>query len=222
MKNSISKQFKEGIVTSNPVFVQLLGMCPALAITTSVINAVGMGVTLTAVLVLSNLFISLISPIIPKQIRILSYIAVIAGFVTAAELLMEAFYPALCASLGLFVPLMAVNSVILSRVDMFASANKPIPSIIDGVATGIGFTLSLICVAFARELVGTGSILAAADGSGGIRVLGDLYPGAPIFLLPAGAFLTLGFIIAAYQKIRSAVEQKKAKAVDAEGGTENE
>ena len=233
MKNSISKQFKEGIITNNPTFVQLLGMCPTLATTTSVINAIGMGAAVTAVLTFSNLFISLIRRIVPKQIRIASYIVIISGFVTAVELLIKAFFPAIDAALGLFIPLIVVNCIILARAEAFASKNKPLPSIIDGVATGIGFTFSLVCIAFVRELLGTGSILTAADGSGGLRVLGEWYPGASIFLLPSGAFLTLGFIIAVVQKISAVSEEKKkAKAeasaavdentCDVEGGAENE
>ena len=241
MKNSISKQFKEGIITNNPTFVQLLGMCPTLATTTSVINAIGMGAAVTAVLTFSNLFISLVRRIVPKQIRIASYIVIISGFVTAVELIIKAFFPAIDAALGLFIPLIVVNCIILARAEAFASKNKPIPSMIDGVATGIGFTFALTCLAFVRELLGTGTLFAAADGSGGIRVLGDWYPSASIFLLPSGAFLTLGFIIALVQKITSVAEEKQKKkaeaaehqddetqpdvadlAVDEEGDAENE
>lgn len=201
MKNSVLKQFKEGIITNNPTFVQLLGMCPTLATTTSVINAIGMGAAVCVVLTCSNLFISLIRKIVPKQIRIASYIVVISGFVTAVELLIKAFLPAIDAALGLFIPLIVVNCIILARAEAFASKNPPIPSMIDGIATGIGFTFALVCIAAVRELLGTGKILAAADGTGGITVLGSWYPGASIFLLPAGAFLTLGFIIALVHKI---------------------
>ena len=176
-------------------------MCPTLATTTSVTNAIGMGAAVCAVLTCSNLFISLIRKIVPKQIRIASYIVVISGFVTAVELLIKAFLPAIDASLGLFIPLIVVNCIILARAEAFASKNPPIPSMIDGIATGIGFTFALVCIAFVRELLGTGKILAAADGTGGVTVFGSWYPGASIFLLPAGAFLTLGFIIALVHKI---------------------
>ena len=195
------KQFKEGIITNNPIFVQLLGMCPTLATTTSVINALGMGAAVCVVLTCSNLFISLIRKIVPKQIRIASYIVVISGFVTAVELLIKAFLPSIDAALGLFIPLIVVNCIILARAEAFASKNPPIPSMLDGIATGIGFTFALTCIAFVRELLGTGKILAAADGTGGVTVFGSWYPGASIFLLPAGAFLTLGFIIALVHKI---------------------
>ncbi len=211
LKNSIGKQFKEGIITNNPIFVQLLGMCPTLATSTSVINALGMGAAVTAVLTCSNLFISLVRRIIPKQIRIASYIVIISGFVTAVELLIKAFFPAIDASLGIFIPLIVVNCIILARAEAFASKNSPIPSAIDGVATGIGFTFALTCIAFVRELLGTGRILAAADGTGGINVFGDAYPDAAIFLLPAGAFLTLGCIIALVQKITYTAHDRAAK-----------
>lgn len=225
MKNSIGKQFKEGIITNNPTFVQLLGMCPTLATTTSVINALGMGAAVIVVLTFSNLFISLVRNIIPKQIRIASYIVIISGFVTAVELLIKAFFPAIDAALGLFIPLIVVNCIILARAEAFASKNKPIPSIIDGLATGIGFTFALTCIAFVRELLGTGKIFAAADGTGGLTILGDWYPAASIFLLPTGAFLTLGFIIALVQKISSVAEERKKRAEEpvlAEGIEETE
>lgn len=220
MKYSIGKQFKEGIITNNPTFVQLLGMCPTLATTTSVINALGMGAAVTVVLMFSNLFISLVRKIVPKQIRIASYIVIISGFVTAVELIIKAFFPAIDASLGLFIPLIVVNCIILARAEAFASKNPPIPSMIDGISMGIGFTMALTCIAFVREFIGTGGILAAADGTGGLKILGSWYPGASIFLLPSGAFLTLGFIIALVQKISNTKAEKarlaKIAAEDAE------
>ena len=212
MKLNIAKQFKEGIITNNPTFVQLLGMCPTLATTTSVMNALGMGAAVTVVLMFSNLFISLVRKIVPKQIRIASYIVIISGFVTAVELVIKAFFPAIDASLGLFIPLIVVNCIILARAEAFASKNPPVPSMIDGVATGVGFTLALSCIAFVRELLGTGAVFASADGTGGLRILGDWYSPASIFLLPSGAFLTLGFIIALVQKLTAVREEKKAAA----------
>ena len=211
MKNSILKQFKEGIITNNPIFVQLLGMCPTLATSTSVVNALGMGAAVTAVLTCSNLFISLVRKIIPKQVRIASYIVIISGFVTAVELLIKAFFPAIDASLGLFIPLIVVNCIILARAEAFASKNSPLPSVIDGIATGVGFTFALSCIAFVRELLGTGKLFAAADGTGGIDIFGAGYQPAAIFLLPAGAFLTLGFIIALVQKISDASAKRAEK-----------
>ena len=211
MKNPILKQMKEGIVTNNPTFVQLLGMCPTLATTTSVMNALGMGVAVIAVLTFSNLFISLVRNIIPKQIRIASYIVIISGFVTAVELTIKAFFPAIDASLGLFIPLIVVNCIILARAEAFASKNNPLMAVIDGISTGIGFTLALFSIALVREILGTGKIFAASNGTGGVTLLGSWYSPATIFLLPAGAFLTLGFILALVQKIADKIEEKNHK-----------
>ncbi len=211
MKNPILKQMKEGIVTNNPTFVQLLGMCPTLATTTSVMNALGMGVAVIAVLTFSNLFISLVRNIIPKQIRIASYIVIISGFVTAVELTIKAFFPAIDASLGLFIPLIVVNCIILARAEAFASKNNPLMAVIDGISTGIGFTLALFSIALVREILGTGKIFAASNGTGGVTLLGPWYSPATIFLLPAGAFLTLGFILALVQKIADKIEEKNHK-----------
>ena len=211
MKKSISYIFKEGIITNNPVFVQLLGMCPTLATTTSVMNALGMGVAVIAVLAFSNLFISLLRKIIPKEVRIASYIVIISGFVTMVELLIKAFFPSIDAALGLFIPLIVVNCVILARAEAFASKNGPIESFLDGIATGIGFMLALILIAFVRELLGTGALFVSADGTGGARILGDWYSPATIFLMPTGAFLTLGCLIALVQKIRNSTEDRELK-----------
>ncbi len=208
MKKGILSQFKDGILTNNPTFVQLLGMCPTLATTTSVINAIGMGAAVTVVLAFSNLFISLLRKFIPKEVRIASYIVIISGFVTAVELLIKAYFPAIDAALGLFIPLIVVNCIILARAEAFASKNGPLPSFIDGIATGIGFMLALICISTVRELLGTGGLFAAADGTGGVRIFGDWYSPASIFLLPSGAFLTLGFLIALVQRI-SAVSRER-------------
>lgn len=211
MKKGILHQFKEGILTNNPTFVQLLGMCPTLATTTSVINAIGMGAAVTAVLAFSNLFISLLRKIIPKQVRIASYIVIISGFVTAVELIIKAFFPAIDAALGLFIPLIVVNCIILARAEAFASKNGPVSSFIDGIATGIGFMLALICIASVRELLGTGMLFAQSDGTGGVQIFGDWFSPASIFLLPSGAFLTLGFIIALVQKISALSQQHRHK-----------
>lgn len=222
MKKSKCDIFREGIITNNPIFVQLLGMCPTLATTTSVSNAIGMGFAVIVVLAFSNLFISLLRKYIPKQIRIAAYIVIISGFVTMVELLIKAFFPAIDAALGLFIPLIVVNCVILARAEAFASKNGPIDSFFDGIATGIGFMLALICIASVRELFGTGALFASSDGTGGIRIFGDWFSPATIFLMPTGAFLTLGFIIALIQKLRSNLaERAKMKALEAdaiEGG----
>ena len=194
--NKILKQFKEGLLDNNPVLVQLLGMCPTLATTTSVSNAIGMGLAATAVLICSNLFISLLRKFIPKQVRIAAYIVIISGFVTAVELLMRAYFYDLYQSLGLFIPLIVVNCIILARAEAFASKNKPLPSMIDGVAMGLGFTFALVLLAFVRELLGAGKIF-------GWAIPGYSENPMVIFVLPAGAFISLGLVIAAVQKIRN-------------------
>lgn len=198
--NSIALQFKDGIITNNPTFVQLLGTCPALATTTSALNALGMGLSVTLVLMFSNMFISLLRKFIPNQIRIASYIVIISGFVSALELLIKAYLPSLSNSLGLFIPLIVVNCIILARAEAFASKNKVLPSIIDGLSMGLGFTFALVILGSIRELVGNGSIF-------GLTVFGGWYEPAVLFILPPGAFITLGFVIAVVQKLRARREK---------------
>ena len=211
MKKSIPQIFKEGILTNNPTFVQLLGMCPTLATTTSVINALGMGVAVIAVLSFSNLFISLLRKIIPKQVRIASYIVIISGFVTAVELLIKAYFPAINKALGLFIPLIVVNCIILARAEAFASKNGPLESFCDGLATGIGFLCALVCIAFVRELLGSGRLFAAAAGTGGVKIFGDWFSPAAIFLMRSGAFRTLGFLVALAEKIQAVGEERRRR-----------
>ena len=189
------------MLDNNPVLVQLLGMCPTLAVTTTVANAIGMGLAATAVLICSNLFISLLRKFIPKQVRIAAYIVIISGFVTAVELLMRAYFYDLNQSLGLCIPLIVVNCIILARAEAFASKNKPLPSIIDGAAMGLGFTFALVLLAFVRELLGSGKIF-------GWAIPGYSENPMVIFVLPAGAFISLGLVIAAVQKIRNTVADK--------------
>lgn len=206
--NKIFKQFKEGLLDNNPVLVQLLGMCPTLAVTTTVSNAIGMGLAATAVLICSNLFISLLRKFIPKQVRIAAYIVIISGFVTAVELLMRAYFYDLYQSLGLFIPLIVVNCIILARAEAFASKNKPLPSIIDGAAMGLGFTFALILLAFVRELLGSGKIF-------GWAIPGYSENPMVIFVLPAGAFISLGLVIAVVQKIRNtAADRTRLKEIE--------
>ena len=200
-KNGFLTSLKNGIFDNNPTLVQLLGMCPTLAVTTSLKNAVGMGAAATAVLICSNAIISLCRKFIPKQVRIAAYIVIISGFVTAVELLMKAFFFELYGALGLFIPLIVVNCIILARAEAFASKNPVLPSVLDGFSMGLGFTLALCLIAFFRELLGAGTLF-------GFAVLGSWYNPAIIFILPSGAFLTLGFIIAGVQKIRNAKAHK--------------
>lgn len=202
-KNGFLTSLKNGLFDNNPTLVQLLGMCPTLAVTTSLKNAVGMGAAATAVLVCSNAIISLCRKFIPRQVRIAAYIVIISGFVTAVELIMKAFFFELYGALGLFIPLIVVNCIILARAEAFASKNPVLPSVLDGISMGLGFTFALCLIAFFRELLGAGTLF-------GFSVLGTWYNPAIIFILPSGAFLTLGFIIAGVQKIRN-VKANKAR-----------
>lgn len=206
-------QLKNGIIDQNPTFVQVLGMCPTLATTTSVINALGMGLATTAVLMFSNLFISLLRKFIPKQVRIAAYIVVISGFVTAVELLMKAFLPSLNESLGVFIALIVVNCIILARAEAFASKNKPLPSLVDGIAMGLGFTLALSVLAAVRELLGAGSIFGIKIFDLALGWTGLTYHPAALFIMPAGAFITLGCLIALVNYIKS---KKANKSVSTE------
>ncbi len=190
---SFGKNLKEGLFTDNPVLVQLIGLCPTLATTTSITNGIGMGLSATAVLICSNIVISLLRKIIPNKVRIAAYITVIAGFVTMVDLLLQAFIPSLSASLGTFIPLIVVNCIILGRAEAFASKNSVGKSALDGICMGLGFTVALILISVVRELVDAGQIVGMA-----ITVFSQP---ATIMILPAGAFLTLGCIIAIMQKL---------------------
>lgn len=208
-KSKFTEILKNGLITNNPTLIQLIGMCPTLAVTTSVVNALGMGVAVIVVLTFSNLFISLLRKIIPSQVRIAAYIVVISGFVTAIELILKAYFPAISDSLGLFIPLIVVNCIILARAESFASKNPPLEAMLDGLAMGGGFTLALTVIGFMRELLGTGKVFASQDGSGGIALLGTKFPPVTIFVMPAGAFLTLAFIVAAVQAVKGRIAAKK-------------
>lgn len=193
--NKIKKVFMDGILNQNPVFVQLLGLCSALAITVSVKNGFFMGLAVTAVLMGSNLVISLLRSLIPNQIRIAAFIVIISGFVTAIEMLLEAYLPDVSDALGLFIPLIVVNCIILARAESFASKNNPIMSVLDGLSMGIGYTLVVVIVSAVREILGSGKIL----GWDFAQYIG--YEPAVIMILPAGGFLVLGFLIAAFNKL---------------------
>ncbi len=180
---------KEGLLNSNPVLVQLLGLCSVLAVSNSLVNALGMGVCLTLVLICSNILISLLRNVITKQIRIAAYIVVISGFVTAAQLIIRAYFPAIDKSLGIFIPLIVVNCIVLARAEAFASKNSPAASALDGLFMGLGYTGALLVVAFIRELIGAGTLF-------GFPVLGSNYPGVLMLTMPAGAFICLGIVVA--------------------------
>ncbi len=189
------KNFTKGLIKENPVLVLLLGMCPSLATTTSVINAIGMGLSATVVLVCSNVVISLLRKVIPQKVRIASYIVIIATFVTVVELLLEAFLPSVSESLGVFIPLIVVNCIILARAEAFASKNGPISSFIDGLSMGLGFTLALILIATVREILGNGTFL-------GFNVMPEFYEPMLMFILPSGGFLTLGILLGVINLIK--------------------
>ena len=192
MKNGIKSSnlaiVKNGLIDNNPVLVQLIGMCPTLATSTSVVNALGTGLSATAVLIGSNAVISLIKKFIPSKIRIASYVVVIAGFVTLVEMLLKAYFPDISKTLGLFIPLIVVNCIILARAEAYASKNKVLPSILDGLGMGLGFTLALTILGAIRELLGAGTLL-------GFSVFGQSYTPVLIMLMPPGAFLTLGIVL---------------------------
>lgn len=199
--NMLKQRFFEGLFEQNPILVQLLGTCPTLAVTTSLKNGFGMGLSATAVLILSNLLISLLRKFIPKEVRIAAYIVIISGFVTTVELLIKAYVPSLDNSLGLFIPLIVVNCIILARAEAFASKNKPISSMLDGLFMGIGFTFALSLLGAIREFLGSGTILDIQ--------ISKAYTPMLFFSLPAGAFLTLGFLIAAFNAILSHTKERK-------------
>lgn len=180
----------KGIIKENPVLVLLLGTCPTLATTSSAINGIGMGISAMAVLICSNIVISLLRNIIPDKVRIPCYIVVIAGFVTVVQLMLQAFVPSLYASLGLFIPLIVVNCIILGRAEMFASKNGPIDSALDGIGMGIGFTCALGIMGLIREFFGGGTLF-------GVEVLTNIVPGMGIFNLAPGGFFVFGCLIAA-------------------------
>ena len=201
---NIAKQFKEGLVTQNPVTVQLLGMCSTMAITTTLFNGIGMGLSVTAILTASNIAISMLRKIIPSKIRIAAYVVVIAGFVTMVDLMIQAFVPALSESLGVFIPLIVVNCIILGRAEAFASKNTVAASAVDGIAQGVGYTMILVVMCVIREILGSGTL-------GGIQIMPEAYPGCLLLILPFGGFLTLGCIIAFMQWMLKRSENKKGR-----------
>ena len=205
-----SERLKSAVLLDNPVFMQTIGLCPALATTTSLSNAIGMGAAATVVLICSNIVISLLRKFIPDKVRIAAFITIIAGFVTIIDLSLQAFVPSLAASLGLFLPLSVVNCIILGRAEAYASKNKVLPSALDGVCMGIGFTFALVLMGFFRELLGAGTILSGYVGADklGIQIPGPYQYPASMMILPAGGFLMMGFILAAIQHIMNKKEGK--------------
>lgn len=196
---NIKKQFLDGMIYQNPVTVQLLGMCSTLAISTTLFNGLGMGVSVLVILTLANIFISLLRNIIPSKVRIACYIVVIAGFVTIVDLLLKAYIPSLSASLGLFIPLIVVNCIILGRAESFASKNGILASALDGIFQGLGYTVILVVMCVIRELLGNGTFGGGILNHGeGIRIIPEGIPALGM-ILPVGGFLTLACVIAAMQ-----------------------
>lgn len=191
---SLLKILKNGILDENPTFRLVLGMCPTLAITTAAVNGIGMGLATAFVLAGSNMVVSLLRNFVPSKIRIPAYVVVIAAFVTIVGLFMQAYLPDLYKSLGLYIPLIVVNCIILARAESFASKNKVIPSIMDGLGMGLGFTLSLTVLGSIREILGAGTFF-------GMQVLPASFEPAIIMILPPGAFITLAILLALLNKI---------------------
>ena len=206
------KQFSEGLLTKNPVTVQLLGMCSTLAITTSLFNGLGMGISVTIILICSNVLISALRKVIPSNVRIAAYIVIIAGFVTIVDLMLKAFLPYLSENLGVFIPLIVVNCIILGRAEAFASKNGVLASAVDGLCQGVGYTVALCIMCIIRELLGSGTFGGGIlNGGEGITVIPEGYP-AMMMVMPVGGFLTLGFIIAGSQWLMKRIEKKEKEA----------
>nr|UWI51184.1 electron transport complex subunit E [Clostridioides difficile] len=193
---NLAKVFKNGLIDENPTFVQVIGMCPTLAVTTSAINGIGMGLSTAAVLICANLVISLLRKITPDKIRIPIFVVIIATFVTIVGMVLKAYVPALDKALGIYIPLIVVNCLILARAESFAFKTGPLASIVDGVGQGLGFTVALTIIGAVRELLGNGSLF-------GMTLFGASFQPVLIFILPPGAFLTLGFLFAGFNKLRS-------------------
>ena len=207
---NFKKQLKDGLITQNPVLVQLLGMCSTMAITTSIANGVGMGISVLIILTLSNIFISLLRKVIPNEVRIACYIVVIAGFVTIVDLCLQAFFPAIAKSLGVFIPLIVVNCIILGRAEAFANKNSVAASAVDGICQGIGYTVVLVIMCAFRELFGAGTLM-------GIQIMPTSYTPALMLVLPVGGFLCLGTLIAVMQWALAKSEKKNAENNEKEG-----
>ena len=229
----IKDQFREGLITNNPVLVQQIGMCATMAITTSLFNGIGMGLSVLVILTCCNVVIAAIRKIIPGEIRLAIFVVVIAGFVTIVDLLLQAFVPALSESLGVFIPLIVVNCIIIGRAEAFCQKNTVKASFIDGIAQGLGYTCVLVAMCFFRELLGAGrfggGLIDVANGfrftldgsGGGIRIFSEDY-GAKILTMPFGGFLTLGFLIALMQYALKKSAKKKQLEAEAEADKEKE
>ena len=207
---NFKKQLREGLLTNNPVVGQLLGMCSTMAITTPLFNGLGMGLSVTLILICSNVVISMLRKVIPDKIRIAAYIVVIAGFVTIVDLCLQAFFPDIAKSLGVFIPLIVVNCIVLGRAEAFASKNSVAASAVDGICQGIGYTVVLVIMCTVRELLGAGTLM-------GIQIMPASYTPALMLVLPVGGFLCLGPLIAVMQWALAKGEKKTAEKNEKEG-----
>ena len=217
--NTCGERLKNGIIDENPIFVLLLGMCPTLAVTTSAMNGIGMGLSTTFVLVMSNMLISMLRKIIPDSVRMPAFIVVVASFVTIVDFMMEGFTPDLYDSLGLYIPLIVVNCIILGRAECYASTNRVLPAIFDGLGMGLGFTVALIAIGIVREILGAGQafgyqILPLADEATGAAG----YTPITIFILAPGAFLVLALLAAIQNKVKINMEKKGKDASKIQSG----
>lgn len=203
--------FLKGLWKENPIFVIMIGMCPTLAVTTAAVNGIAMGLATTAVLVCSNLLVSLLRNFIPKAVRIPSYIVMIAALVTVVDMVMEAFFPEIHRVLGLFIALIIVNCIIMGRAEAFAAKNPPLAALLDGLGMGLGFTWALTLIGSVRELLGAGSLF-------GIKVLGSAYQPVILALLPPGAFITMGLILATFKAVESSRKKQVAGGVTGVAG----
>ena len=208
--NKCTERLMNGLVKENPTFVLMLGMCPTLAVTTSAINGIGMGLSTTAVLIMSNMMISMLRKIIPDSVRMPAFIVIVASFVTIVDFLMEGFVPSLYDSLGLYIPLIVVNYIILGRAESYASKNPVIPSIFDGIGMGLGFTVGLTSIGIVRELIGSGKIF-------NMQILPDSYEPFTIFILAPGAFFVLACLVALQNKVKNNLARKGKKVPEAAG-----
>lgn len=199
--NRAGERLVNGIIKENPTFVLTLGMCPTLAVTTSAINGLGMGLTTMVVLALSNVFISLLRHVIPDKVRIPAFIVIIASFVTVAQLLLQGFIPFLYDALGIYIPLIVVNCIILGRAEAYAYKNPVIPSLFDGIGMGLGFSVALTCIGAVRELLGAGEIF-------GVRVMPESYVPVSIFIMAPGAFFVLALLTAIQNKVKISGERR--------------
>ena len=208
--NKCTERLMNGLVKENPTFVLMLGMCPTLAVTTSAINGIGMGLSTTAVLIMSNMMISMLRKIIPDSVRMPAFIVIVASFVTIVDFLMEGFVPSLYDSLGLYIPLIVVNCIILGRAESYASKNPVIPSIFDGIGMGLGFTVGLTSIGIVRELIGSEKIF-------NMQILPDSYEPFTIFILAPGAFFVLACLVALQNKVKNNLARKGKKVPEAAG-----